>query len=73
MTHCDLASVRPSNVAAAHVRHTPAEVYALWIAHASGVSIYDLAKRTCMPRWTMSKMVRGVSYRHVPMPGGRDG
>ena len=70
MTHCDLASVRPSNLAAAHVRHTPEAVYALRIAYASGVSIYDLAKRTGLPRWTMSKLVRGVSYRHVPMPGG---
>ena len=67
----DFSSLRPSNYAAALVRHTPEEVYAMRVSYAGGVSIYDLAKRTGVPRWPISKMVRGVSYRHVPMPEHR--
>lgn len=65
--HPDL-NVRPSNQAAAHLRHTPAEVYAIRVAHADGASIYALAKRMGLQKITVSKIVRGITYRHVPMP-----
>ena len=59
---------RPSNLAAAFVRFTPAEAYGLRAEYAAGAAIGTLAKREGVGWHSMRRLVRGESYRHVPMP-----